>query len=132
MSRPVQELSLDGATATGAGGTLETGGRISHSLFVVTDSDPSTLDVRIEGSMDGENWAPLRKGGSDRGVVSASEFEDAEGDGNYAALAAVHGVAVRYTRARITDYGTAGNVDAWVGASSNSKTSYDYREYGGG
>lgn len=127
MARPVMEQSLSGQAATGDGSQLETGGRVTVSLFASTDVDPTTLDMRLEVSMDGQNWTALRKGGSAVGLLTAAEFEDPEGDGNFAAYVTVHGVAARYIRAAITAYDAAGNADAYVAATSNPNTAYDYR-----
>lgn len=132
MSRPVKKKSLDGATGTGSGSSIQTGGRITVSLFVVTDADPTTLDVEVEASFDGENWGPiLNPAGTNRLSVSAEQFEDREGDGTYVALVTAHGIAADEVRARITDYGTGGNVTAWVAATSNPQTGYDYRNASG-
>lgn len=134
MSRAIQEQSLDGATATGAGSQLETGGRITHSLFVVADTEPTNLAVEVEASMDGQNFAPIRDAAGNKVLAvshSDNAFTDTDGDGDYAAFVSAHGIAARHLRARITDYGSAGNVDVWVASTSNSERAYDYREYPG-
>lgn len=125
MSRPVKEKSLSGVSSTGSGTPLETGGRITITLFVVSDSDVSgdTLDVSLEGTHDGENYVTL-------GTVSAGDFEDPDGNGSYAAFVQLHGYAIGKIRANITAYSTAGSVDAWVAASNNPPTSMDYRTTG--
>lgn len=135
MSRPVKEKSVDAATATGAGGEMNPGGRITLSLFVAVggtlDTSNDTLDVQLEVSMDGNNWTPLRdESGSQIGSVSASDFSS-----DQAAYVTVHGVAAQYVRANLTGYadsanGDLGSVDAYVSASSNPNSAYDYREVG--
>lgn len=128
MARPLQEKSLSGATSTGAGSQIETGGRITLSLFAATDTNPGTLDVELEVSMDGTNWTSFTTPGDSQELeVTTSEFSDPSGNGNYAAFSTAHGIAARYVRARITGYSSAGNVDVWVGATSNAESTMDYR-----
>jgi hypothetical protein len=131
MGRPIKEKSLDGATSTGAGDTVEAGGKITLGLFVTTDSSPTTLDVEAEVSYDGTNWTPFSDAaGNQELVLSASDFTQSGGSGNYSAFVSAHGVAAPYVRARITGYSSGGNVTAWIGATSNPQTSYDFRDTG--
>jgi hypothetical protein len=128
MARPISEKALTDATSAGAGEELSPGGRITFSLFVVgtnLDTGSDTLDVRLEASMDGENWSPM--GAS----VSASDFEAVSGS-EPAAYTSIHGYAARYVRPSITSFNDSANGDltvtAYVGASSNPSTTHDYRE----
>lgn len=131
MPRPIKEKSLENATATGAGTPLEIAGRITVSLFVVTDVDPTTLDVELEVSMDGTNFSSYQDaGGNQEGAVVTADFDDPDGNGEYAAFVTVHGLAAQYVRPRITGYGTAGNVDVWVSATGKQGSGYDYRTTG--
>lgn len=132
MARPVMEKSVDGQTGTGGGEHLETGGRITISLFAIApnlDTANDDLDVVLDGSMDGENWVEM----SDLSLTT-SDFEDVSGDGTSAALSTFQGAAVRYIRARVSSYTDADgddlSVTAWVGASHNSDSARDYREIG--
>lgn len=131
MSRPIKEKSLADATGDGtAGSQLETGGRITISLFVVgknLDTSNDTLDVALDGSMDGSNWVEMNAP-----TVETADFTDVGGNGDFAAMVTIHGAAVQYVRARIVNFTDNANsdlaVDAWVGASANSPTAKDYRE----
>lgn len=134
MARPVKEQSLAGATSAGAppeGVHLGTGGRVTVALFVVTDVDPGTLDVQLEVSLDGVNYSPLFDApGNKEGAVTAADFVDNEGNGEYVAYSHIHGIAADYIRPRIANYGTAGNVDVWVAASNNPRSAKNFRETG--
>lgn len=141
MARPIQQRSLDGATSATAGAQVETGGRITASLFVVAENlDPAndTLEVELNASMDGNNWdgvSRLQTAEGEGSNLIASDFTNKDGDGAHAAFVSVHGVAARYLRADIAEYtdSSAGDlsVTAWVGVTSNSKTPKDYREVTG-
>lgn len=136
MARAVQEKSIENATASTAGSVMQTGGRVSVSLWVLADNlddANDTLDVQIEVSMnDGTDWALLRdETGTQVGNVTLSEFDDPDGNGNFTAFVTVHGVAADQVRARITTLtDSAGgdlSVDAVVAASSNPNSAKRYR-----
>jgi hypothetical protein len=135
MSRPIQKKSIEGATSTRLGSQVETGGRVSFSLYVIAreySKESDSVEVRLEGSMESENWTPLRQIG-DMVTVSDSELTDPGGSGTFAGIATVHGQPVRYIRANVVSFtDSAGDdleVDVWVGASANNQTARDYREY---
>lgn len=138
MSRPRQNKSVDAQSGTGAGSSLQVGGRVTVHLFVVArnlDTGNDTLKVDLEVSMDdGSNWAKLR---DDQGnkvgnvAVSNSDFNDPESDGTFAAHVNVHGVSVDQLRANVTSFTDSGGsdleVDAYVGATANSDVGKGYR-----
>lgn len=125
MSRPLQEKSIDAATGTTTGTAYESGTRISVMIFVVAknlDTADDTVQVDLEVSQDdGSNWAKVRdEDGNQILRVTASEFEDPDGNGNFAAYAYAHGVAADKLRANLNSFTDAASgdleVDAYVGA----------------
>lgn len=130
MPRAVYEHSIQDATSATTGSQLETAGRVTAALHVVAAQDPAGgLEVELEASYDGENWAHMYDdAGNEVGTLSGTQFEDPDGDGTYAGHVNVHGLAAPYIRAHISTF-AGGTVNVYVGATSNTG-GMDYRETG--
>jgi hypothetical protein len=121
MSRPIRAQTLSGATSPGTGEKVETKGHNSLGLFVVADSldtGSDTLEVRLEVQV-ADEWSPVRDSSGTIVVsLSASDFEDPDGNGTFAAFEYAHGVPAEFARANATSLSdSAGgdlSVDAYV------------------
>lgn len=135
MARPLQEMSVSDASATTTGSAVGIGGRMTAILFVVAknaDTADDTVEVDLEVSQDGSNWAKLRnEQGTQIGQISTTELADIDGNGDAAAMVKVHGIAVDELRANLKSFTDAANDDlsvtAYVGATDNSETSKGFR-----
>lgn len=128
MSRPIKKQSHSGATSTGAGTAFQAKGHADLGLFVSApdiDTANDTLNVRIEVSQDGTEWAPISDDtGSTVGTVSATEFDS----GN--AYTYVSRVPAPYIRANVTGYNDFANgdlsVDTYVIATGWTSSGQEY------
>jgi|AntRauMinimDraft_2_1070382.scaffolds.fasta_scaffold01628_2 hypothetical protein len=136
MSRPIAERSHDGATSTGPGEELRTGGHGTVGLYVVAvglDPGSDTLDVRVEGSMSQEHYAPLNSGApatSNSVSVSVDDFVQSEEDGNvYVAFVSDHNFPIDSIRANITSYSSTGGaeVSTYVSTSGWNGPRYSFQ-----
>jgi hypothetical protein len=113
VSRPLNELSLDGATGTATGEEFAGKGHTHFTLFVIAwniDTGSDTLTVELQHSPRGDTWTPL---------TSVTET-DITGESASTSTR----VATETVRASVTDFSDAsGNdlsVDAYVLASGNT------------
>jgi hypothetical protein len=116
MGAPKKRQVFDAATGTGQSGGVRTNGHFYLAVLVVTrnvDTSNDTLDVRLEVSANGTDWATGRNANGDPSQVTASDLGP---NGNGVAVS--HGVPAEEMRANINAYtDSAGGdleVDAWV------------------
>lgn len=136
MARPRKTKSVDAQSSTGTGDDIETGGRITVSIFVVArnlDTSNDSLEVSLEGSPDGTHWADVETlDASGRATITVSDLEDHDGDGTFTGLLSVQGVATEFVRANAVtftdDSGSDLEVDAWVSVTNNPDGAQSFRE----
>lgn len=99
------------ATSTGPGASRKTAGHQQIGLLVVADGlDPSadTLDVRVEVSPNGDDFAPVKfaiSGNSGTFNVGANDFAQSDSDNSiYTAFVQGHNIPVEHVRANIESF----------------------------
>lgn len=106
MARPINELTLAGATSTQDGEEYGSKGHDNITLFVVAsnlDTANDSLTVELQHSARGEHWESL-------GSLSESDFTDG------VASIQVSDVATEYLRGSVTSFDDAANDDLSVDA----------------
>lgn len=135
MARPRKTKSVDAQTSTGAGASIETGGRTTVSIFVVARNYASadTLEVMLESSPNGDEWAdtePLEA--SSKAMLQDSDLNDRDNDGTYTSSLTLYGVAAEEIRANVIsftdDSGTNLEVDVWLLVTNNPDGAQSFRE----
>lgn len=129
MGRPRRARSLDAVSSAVSGDAEHTDGHVELSMYIIArnaDTSNDTLDVQLEVSLDGEEWAPIHdETGTQLMTVSISEFTDVDGDGTHAVFLSMSGVAADQARLRITSFTDAANgdlsVDGYIGMSGNAE-----------
>lgn len=127
MSRPIAKTSISEATATEEGEAFATKGHNSLGLFVLArnlDTANDTLEVELQVSFAGDEWAGIVSAGGDKPKLLEGDFKDPDSDGNYAGFLYVHGVPAPEIRAAITSFTDNADsdleVDAYVHATGNA------------
>lgn len=133
MARPRYTASVEAAAGAEPGDHLSTGGRKTVSLYVLAESgfDPAAdeVEVQLEGSFDGENFAELHWNAAGQvGVVDQADFTDPDGNGKFAALVTTSSTAIQYVRANVTTHSGGFDVTAYVGLTNNPSGAQDFRE----
>ena len=86
MSLPF--VSLNAATATGAGDSRDLEGSFDHHTLIVSSTGGASINVALEGSHDGTTWVTLANAASGQVTVPNS--------------GAATGPLIRYVRANLT------------------------------
>lgn len=127
MSRPIAKESISQAAGTVDGEPFATKGHNSLGLFVLArnlDTANDTLEVELQASFAGDEWAGVVSAGGDKPKLVEGDFKDPDGDGNYAAFLYAHGVPAPEVRASIISLTDSANgdleVDAYVHATGNA------------
>jgi hypothetical protein len=114
MAKPLNDKVLQAVTATGASDARPTRGHRSHTLFVAANSSiTGTVEVRLEGSPDKQNWATIT---TLDGSVTVSDG-DFNSDNN--AMNGTGSAATEYIRANVAQNSDSIELDVWLMSSSH-------------
>lgn len=107
MAQPLNLRSIDSAEAATVGEQRQVRGHDKISIFVATTDDPSSLQVDLEVSPDGERWAVLD-------TIDESDLALDDSSGEYTAVVRPPDSFYEFVRLNLQDASGAGAVDAWV------------------
>lgn len=114
MARPLNDPVLQAVTTTGASSTVPSRGHRSHTLFVASNDPVSgTLDIRLEGSPNGQDWATIST--LDGQVVVDETMFNSNGN----AMNGTGSCAVEKLRANVLSNTDGLSLDIWIMSSSH-------------
>lgn len=123
MARPILEPVLSAVTSSGASSPVASKGHPHVTLYVQAnniDSGNDTFTVQLEGSPDGESWAPVEMVSGNKAVIDVSNFDQD------AAAVSVNGGFYEHLRANVTEVTDSSggdlSLDVWIMATGNSGT----------
>lgn len=114
MARPLNDPVLQAATSTGASRTVGSRAHRTHTLFVsANDPVSGTIEIRLEGSPNGDDWATIQT--LDGNVtIDSSDFNS---NGN--AMQGTGACAIEHLRANVVQNTDSISFDIWIMSTSN-------------
>lgn len=126
MSRPLKKQSVSGATSTTKGSEHFVKAHTKLGLYVVADNLDTandTLTVRLEAGLDTDNsdgtidqWAEIVDEAGNKAEVTASDFSDPDGDGNFAVFFVMDDIPAEIVRANVSSFTDSSGGDLSVDA----------------
>jgi len=114
---------LSAVTSSGASSPVASKGHPHITLYVEAsnvDTGSDSLSVQLEGSPDGETWAPVEMVSGNRAVIDVSDVDVDAG------AVSVNGGFYEYLRANVTEISDSAGGDlsltVWIMATGNSGT----------
>lgn len=113
MAKPLNDPVMEAVTTTGASDSRHSRGHRTHSLFVSATTVSGTIEVRLEASPNGDDWATVST--LDGDVI----LTDADFNSNNNGMNATGGCALEYLRARVVQNTANDELDVWLMSSSH-------------
>lgn len=123
MARPILEPVLSAVTSSNASSPVASKGHPHITLFVEAnnvDTNNDAFEVRLEGSPDGNTWAPVEMVSGNKAVIDVNSID------TDTAAVSVNGGVYEYLRANVVSVSDSANGDlslnVWIMAAGNSGT----------